>query len=72
MINALQIIGNLPNFNLYIPANVIQFYEFINDLQSFNFLPTDTVFVWLDLANNQNDESSYTTNNQTRNLFEED
>lgn len=30
MINALQIIGNMPKFNLYVPANVLEFYTFIN------------------------------------------
>ena len=50
MINALQIIGNMPKFNLYVPANVLEFYTFINNVQSFNFLPTDKIFVWLHLA----------------------
>jgi hypothetical protein len=67
MINALQIIGNMPNFNLYIPANVNDFYGFINDLQSFNFLPTDWIFVWLGLAN-EIDQSSVTSNNSTNNI----
>jgi hypothetical protein len=71
MINALQIIGNMPNFNLYIPANVNDFYGFINDLQSFNFLPTDWIFVWLGLAN-EIDQSSVTSNNSTNNLTIED
>jgi hypothetical protein len=70
MINALSIIGNMPNFNLYIPANVIDFYGFINNLQSFNFLPTDFIFVWLGLASNQNEKSSDTSSNSTRILAE--
>jgi hypothetical protein len=29
MINTMQIIGNMPNFNLFIPANVESFFTFI-------------------------------------------
>ena len=39
LINGIQIISYLPFFNTMVPANVISFYSFINDLQSFNFLP---------------------------------
>ncbi len=55
MINALQIIGNFLNLNLYIPANVIDFYGFINDIQTFNFINTNKIFEWLGLARNQID-----------------
>jgi hypothetical protein len=58
MINALQIIGSLSNFNLYIPANVIDFYGFIINIQTFNFIPTDRIFVLLSLASSQDEESS--------------
>ena len=61
----------MPNFNLYIPANVNDFYGFINDLQSFNFLPTDWIFVRLGLAN-ESETSSLTLNNSTNNLHSED
>ena len=49
----------MPNFNLYIPANVIEFYQFINDIQTFNFIPTEKIFVWLHLVSDQNDKSSF-------------
>ena len=39
----------MPNLNLYVPANVIDFYTYINNLQSFKFLPTDKIFEWLGL-----------------------
>ncbi len=71
MINALQIIGNMPNFYLYIPANVLDFYEFINNLQSFNFLPTDQIFVWLSLASVQEDDIN-DSNNPVRSFVQED
>jgi hypothetical protein len=67
VINALQIIGSLPNLNLYIPANVIDFYGFVNDIQTLNFISTDKIFVLLNLAID-NDESSFTPNNSARNL----
>jgi hypothetical protein len=51
----------MPEFNLYIPANVLDFYEFINDLQSFKVLPTDDIFVWLGLAIEQEDNTNTTT-----------
>jgi hypothetical protein len=70
MINALQIIGSLSSFNLYIPANVIDFYGFINNIQTFNFIPTDKIFVSLSLARDQNEESNFISSNSTRNLNE--
>lgn len=39
LINGIQIISYLPYFNTMVPANVISFYEFINDMQTFNFIP---------------------------------
>ena len=70
MINALQIIGSLSSFNLYIPANVIDFYGFINNIQTFNFIPTDKIFASLSLARDQNEESNFISSNSTRNLNE--
>ena len=60
----------MPKFNLFIPANVIDFYEFINNLQSFNFLPTDKIFVWLGLASEKEDNSTATSTNSTRVLVQ--
>ena len=61
----------MPKFYLYIPANVLDFYEFINNLQSFNFLPTDLIFVWLGLASAQDDNIN-ASNNSVRSLVQED
>ena len=72
MINALKIIGSLSKFNLYIPANVIDFYGFINEIQTFNFIPTEKIFLWLSLTKDQNNKSNFTLNNSTRNLAEVD
>ena len=40
MVNALQIIGHLPLFSIYIPANALLFVNSIMDLQNFSFIPT--------------------------------
>jgi hypothetical protein len=40
----LQIIGHLTLFNVYLPANVYEFYQTIQDLANFDFIPTDTVY----------------------------
>jgi hypothetical protein len=61
----------MPKFNLYIPANVIEFYDYINDVQTFDFFSTDQIFVWLNLAKNQNDQNNLTEKNSIRNLSEE-
>ena len=61
----------MPKFYLYIPANVLDFYEFINNLQSFNFLPTDQIFVWMGLASVQEDNID-ASNNPVRSLVQED
>ena len=39
LINSIQIISYLPFFNTMVPANVISFYNFLNDMQNFNFIP---------------------------------
>ena len=62
----------MPKFNLYTPANVKEFYGLVNDIQTLNFIPTDTIFVWLSLANDQNDQNNLTISNSTRILAEED
>ncbi len=62
----------MPKFNLYTPANVKEFYGLVNDIQTLNFIPTDTIFVWLSLANDQNDQNNLTISNSTRILVEED
>jgi len=41
MINALQIISQLPNFNLKMPANAEEFFIFINDISSFKVISFD-------------------------------
>jgi hypothetical protein len=63
----------MPRFNLYIPANVIDFYGFINNLQSFKVIPTDEIFVWLGLASDKEDNTNTTaSSNSTRLLVQED
>ena len=62
----------MPKFNLYTPANVKEFYGLVNDIQTLNFIPTDTIFVWLSLASDQNDQNNLTISNSTRILTEED
>ena len=39
LINAIQIISYLPEFNTMVPANVVSFYSFLNNIQNYNFLP---------------------------------
>lgn len=39
LINGIQVISYLTFFTTMVPANVSSFYEFLNDLQTFNFLP---------------------------------
>ena len=43
MINALQIIGKLPMFNTYTPANVNALFGFIENISSFKIIPTDSM-----------------------------
>ena len=43
MINALQIIGKLPMFNTYTPANVNELFGFIENISSFKIIPTDYI-----------------------------
>jgi len=43
MVNNMQIIGKLPLFNIYVPANVIALFKFIDDIASFKIIPTDAV-----------------------------
>jgi len=50
MINALQIISHLPYFNIMMPANAQDFYNFLNDISNFNIIPTDMIFNWLGLS----------------------
>ena len=64
--------GSIPKLNLYIPANVLDFYGFITDIQTFNFISTDKIFIWLKLANDQSDKSNFTLGNTTRNFTLED
>lgn len=47
MVNGLQIISNLPKFNLLVPANVIAFYDWVNNLSNFDILPTDTIIAFI-------------------------
>ena len=51
MLNSLQIVDHLTDFNVYIPANVKNFYTCIHDLQSFKFFPTDNLFEKMNLSN---------------------
>ena len=41
--NALQIIGKLPMFNSYTPANVNALFGFIENISSFKIIPTDSI-----------------------------
>jgi hypothetical protein len=43
MMNALQIIGKLPMFNSYTPANVNALFGFIENISSFKIIPTDSI-----------------------------
>jgi hypothetical protein len=43
MINALQIIVNVPLFTINFPANAKMFYTFIQSIASFNIIPMDTI-----------------------------
>ena len=47
MINALQIIGNLPLFNLYIPASAQVFFKVVTDLAKFDIIPSRLIIEWL-------------------------
>lgn len=40
MINTLQLVVLVPNFNLSFPGNVVVFYQMINSLTKFDVLPT--------------------------------
>eukprot|EP00347_Sterkiella_histriomuscorum_P020610 403337151 len=42
MIKGLQLLTHLPLMNLNMPANLICFYSLINDIASFNLIPTDS------------------------------
>ena len=43
MINALQIIVNVPLFSISFPANAAMFYSFVANIATFNIFPTTTM-----------------------------
>ena len=43
MINALQIIGHLPFFNVFMPASAEMFFDIVQELMEFDIIPTDFV-----------------------------
>ena len=47
----------MPNFKLYFPANVLSFYDFINNLETFNIVPTDWIFDLLGMSDSTKDEN---------------
>jgi hypothetical protein len=41
MINVMQLIVKMPLLNITFPQNAATFYNFINEISSFNLIPTD-------------------------------
>ena len=39
MINVMQIIVNMPLFNINFPSNAVFFYSFLVDISNFNLIP---------------------------------
>jgi hypothetical protein len=48
----------MTDMNIYVPANVVDFYTFIHNLASFNFIPADKVFEWLGISTQNLDQDS--------------
>eukprot|EP00347_Sterkiella_histriomuscorum_P008002 403346742 len=60
MINGLQLLTHLPLMNLNMPANLICFYSLINDIASFDLIPTDS---FTDDIMEFDEDSDYAFNN---------
>jgi DNA-directed RNA polymerase delta subunit len=41
MINVMQLIVKMPLLNITFPQNAVTFYKFINEISSFNLIPTE-------------------------------
>ena len=56
MINAIQVITMLPNFNnLQFPANAAGFFTYIEDLGNLKLIPMDKVYGWLGMESSEDE-----------------